>query len=92
MRAAYALLLLSVPAVAVTFPIRLTVPPRQELDVLPDGRVHVLSNTGQALETQFELSGVKYVLANCDLTAGHYIDTICDLVAAPSGISQSKAQ
>jgi hypothetical protein len=69
----------------------LTVPPIQTLELLPNNRVHIVSNTGEKLETSFDWQGSPYRLVGCDLSAGHYIDTICKLVkvrAPASGGSQ----
>ncbi len=64
---------------AATFQISLTVPPIRELELLPNNQVHIKCNTGEVLETSFDLGGVKYSLVNCDLSPGRYIDTVCDL-------------
>ncbi len=59
--------------------VSLTVEPVETLDVLPDGRIHIVCNTGAKLETKFEMNGKLYQLTGCDLPEGRYIDTICTL-------------
>ena len=66
-----------------TFGISLTVPPIRTLDVLPNGQVHVVCNTGEQLQTSFMMNGIQYQLINCNLPVGKYIDTICDLQVSP---------
>lgn len=65
---------------AASISLSLVVMPVRILDRLPDGRVHIVCNTGEKLETEFDYAGARYRLVNCDLSPGRYIDTICDLV------------
>lgn len=58
----------------------LTIAPIRILEVLPNNKVHIVCNTGEQLETSFELNDVNYRLENCDLSPGKHIDTICDMV------------
>ena len=59
--------------------ISVTVPPIETLELISPTQVHIVSNTGKQLETTFTINNTTYTLTNCDLTAGHYIDTICTL-------------
>lgn len=67
-----------------TFTISATVPPIQEIYLLPHNQVHIISNTGEPIATSFEIGGIQYTLMNCDLPTGKYIDTVCDLVTVPN--------
>jgi hypothetical protein len=65
---------------AAAISISLTVPPVRQATLLPNGKqVHIVCNTGEDLPPQVILNGVAYNLANCDLSPGKYIDTVCDL-------------
>jgi thiamine pyrophosphokinase len=74
---------LYVLASSANFGISLTVPPIHTLDILPNGQVHIVCNTGEQLQTSFTMNGVQYQLINCNLPVGKYIDTVCDLVVSP---------
>lgn len=64
---------------SLAFSISLTVLPIRTLEILPNNKVHIVCNTGEKLETSFVINGLNYSLVNCDLSPGHYIDTVCNL-------------